>query len=1483
MPAPLFRPGVLHPAVTSETIFGGEDTHGGGRAAPEGSNDLICVRIDLPRGRRRRAEKSVAAMPSSSEGTRSVEGGTSPPSAGDDGDWEERSPLLEERQGHLHADADEGSGRVVGFASDGFATPRNDADKDVAEKRESMHTRHLSHEDWSGMNAHYQMSLNRLSLTLEEEMPHHRRRQSVNPLERAADQAFYQSVLESARSGRHSVRSPASLGSPKMLSADFDDDTPKAKETAFLQEIADKLKRQEPAGNLHSLESLAARASFSVRSDDGAHRPPRTIKVSVPKAIPEAEFCNNAVSTAKYNIATFLPLFLFKMFSRVAYVYFLVQAGLCYWSAISPFSPYGATFALVFVLAVAAVKEICEDKKRHVEDRRTNATSARVLQPDGTFETREWRSIFVGDVIHVVDDELIPADLLCIHTALPDEVCFIKTANLDGESNLKIRRPVMLTSHDNAAVGGEGGGEGGGGGGEAHNASPTIHEIEAEGTTPPGAGSREGEGEGEEGMGGGDGEGGDPLSPPLDSPKTYRHSCMGAGWMRGFQSVKAEVCIEQPSANLESVSGFVNLEKSDKYDKPMAVPITMNEMLLRGCMLKNSGYILGVVVYTGRETRIQMNNRRVPFKMGSFDTFLNVQIVILLLVQLCLCVGCALAKLMWRERQGKFRYYLLLTEYSDFENNADPVIFVCIAIIQYWILYSYMIPISLFVSNEIVKFWQTFIFVNRDKRMMDAGCEEPARARNSNVVEDLGKISHVFCDKTGTLTSNDMRLRAIGIGGAAFGGIDQALEYSGLEGKEAVAFFDERLSCALEHLPDPSHRKKKADGGSAYECVTVWNDNKVNSDEDINYERLGIMLHEYFLAICICHSLIIESRQGQEGDVGENRDAEEGEGEGKGEGDGLTYQGPSPDEVALVDAARQLGFEFKQRSSRHITLAFQGTEFSVEILNVLEFSSDRKKMSVIARGPDGVIRVYSKGADSAILSTLNSKYKVLPDGDTLLHATDQLLLNFSCQGLRTMCVASKVLSEEVWEAWDAMYQEAALSLDSREEMIASCAVDIESNMDLLGVTAIEDKLQDGVPETIEIMGKAGIKVFMITGDKQETAISIAISCNLVQEPDKIMILNEKTEKAANKKLREYIQDCDNTKYYTADYLQPCERKELVVDGFTLTHVLGTASERLLAELCSKCSSVVVCRASPAQKSAVLCLMKRHQMLMHSPTYAAGKTPWRLSAFYYKLLWKLWDGRMLAIGDGANDVAMLQSADVGVGIAGKEGRQAVNNSDFSISHFRFLERLLLIHGQLSYYRLAHLIKYSFYKNIAFALCFFYFQFFCGFSSQPIIGSWASMVYNVLFTSVPIVLLATLDKPLQMKKFLMYPQTYNRSRALSTWNFWKGAFAKACFTSGVSFFVPYLTTKETGKANTQVLYVFGPTVLISLLGIVTIEVMILARSWTKIFVIFSVISYVLIFLFYPIIEGLCMAFNVVSTRVNSLRRMYPKTCEQPVCIL
>lgn len=505
-------------------------------------------------------------------------------------------------------------------------------------------------------------------------------------------------------------------------------------------------------------------------------------------------------------------------------------------------------------------------------------------------------------------------------------------------------------------------------------------------------------------------------------------------------------------------------------------------------------------------------------------------------MQLAMCLFLAIANYVWVKNRGVNHPYLALT-YQVEGIYANGFVQIVINFLTFWILLSYLVPISLFVTLEIVKFWQGFVFMNLDKDMKDPNTGEFARCRNSNLNEDLGKIEYVFSDKTGTLTSNEMQLRQISIKGQVFGSAGFRLEdHLTLEGLSALRRFDGKLARAARavqgttawdhlvegggsrqqmmayHHSNPSHGTADTLGlahrhlnledfdptipeegngtgsnsptASATEDTTTVGDRSAAARSAV---ALGHHMVDFFTNICLCHSLILE----EDPNGGKSR-----------------FQGPSPDEVALVDAARQMGFEFKNRAQATMTLNMLGNEVTYEVLNVMEYSSERGCMSVIARSPDGTVRLYCKGADTKVMKKIRGGTDV-----DLRNRTESDLHTFAKHGLRTLVLASKVIPEEVYTDWDNRYQEASRMFEGRDAAMDELGNEIEMDLELIGVTAIEDKLQDGVPEAIKTLLDANIRVWMITGDKQETAVNIAVSCDLVRDVDDVYMLNvdEKSE------------------------------------------------------------------------------------------------------------------------------------------------------------------------------------------------------------------------------------------------------------------------------------------------------------------------------------------------------------------------------------
>lgn len=451
-----------------------------------------------------------------------------------------------------------------------------------------------------------------------------------------------------------------------------------------------------------------------------------------------------------------------------------------------------------------------------------------------------------------------------------------------------------------------------------------------------------------------------------------------------------------------------------------------------------------------------------------------------------------------------------------------------------------------------------------------------------------------------------------------------------------------------------------------------------------------------------------------------------------------------------------------------------------EILNVLEFNSTRKRQSVVCRYPDGRLVLYCKGADTVI-------YERLADGnDDLKKITRGHLEQFGSAGLRTLCLAYRDLSPEIYESWNEKFIQAKSSLRDREKKLDEVAELIEKELILIGTTAIEDKLQEGVPDCIETLSRAGIKIWVLTGDKMETAINIAYACNLINNQMKQFIISSETDAIREVEDRgDQVEIARFIKEEVKKELKKCleeaqqclstvsgPKLALVIDGKCLMYALDPSLRVMLLNLSLNCSSVVCCRVSPLQKAQVTSLVKK----------GARKIT-------------------LSIGDGANDVSMIQAAHIGVGISGLEGMQAVMASDFAIAQFRYLADLLLVHGRWSYLRICKVITYFFYKNLTFTLTQFWFTFHTGFSGQRFYDDWFQSLYNVIFTALPVIMVGLFDKDVSASLSKKYPALYKEGirnvffkwRVVGTW---------ACFSVYQSLiFYHFVTISSAGGKNSS----------------------------------------------------------------------------------
>uniref|UniRef100_A0A8C8FZT0 Phospholipid-transporting ATPase n=1 Tax=Oncorhynchus tshawytscha TaxID=74940 RepID=A0A8C8FZT0_ONCTS len=534
----------------------------------------------------------------------------------------------------------------------------------------------------------------------------------------------------------------------------------------------------------------------------------------------------------------------------------------------------------------------------------------------------------------------------------------------------------------------------------------------------------------------------------------------------------------------------------------------------------------------------------------------------------------------------------------------------------------------------------------------------------------------------------------------------------------------------------------------------------------------------------------------------------------------------SPDEVALVKGAMKYGFTFLGMESKNMRVMNRDKDVETyELLHVLNFDPVRRRMSVIVRSKCGDIMLFCKGADSSIFPRVRQE------------EVDRISMHVernATEGYRTLCVAYKLLSSEEYAQADAGLREARLALDDREEKLMAVYNQVETGMSLIGATAVEDRLQEEAAETMEALQRAGMKVW-----------STCYACRLFQRGTELLELTVRTledggrrrEERLHEVLLDYhkraVQDPPPVKTrVTRSWTSAKQDYGFIIDGATLSLVFNSSPDSshyksLFLQICQNCTTVLCCRMAPLQKAQIVNMVKNSK---GSPI-------------------------TLSIGDGANDVSMILEAHIGIGIKGKEGRQAVRNSDYAIPKLKHLKKLLLGHGHLYYVRIAHLVQYFFYKNLCFILPQFLYQFFCGSSQQPLYDAAYLTMYNICFTSMPILAYSLLEQHICMEVLMSNATLYRdvAKNAMLRWSpflYWTllGVYQGLLFFFGVRFLFSNPALQDNGQVFGN--WSYGTIVFTVLVFTVTLKLAMDTRHWTWInhFVIWGSLAFYMFFSFF-----------------------------------
>ncbi|XP_055940657.1 probable phospholipid-transporting ATPase IIB isoform X2 [Argiope bruennichi] len=886
-------------------------------------------------------------------------------------------------------------------------------------------------------------------------------------------------------------------------------------------------------------------------------------------------FPPNIIRNQKYNILTFIPLVLFHQFKFFLNLYFLVMA-------LSQFIPdvrigYLYTYwgPLGFVLTVTLIREAIDDFRRYRRDREVNYRKYRKLTSRGVVQVPS-ANIKVSDLIIVDKDQRVPADMVFLSTTEKTGSCFIRSDQLDGETDWKLRLAVSTTQR-------------------------------------------------------------------LSSTDEL------------FQ-MDASVYAEEPKKDIHSFVGKFTRNDGEGAEVSLGI-----ENTLWANTVVASGTAIGIVIYTGSETRSVMNNSEPRSKVGITDLELNQQTKVLFAA----VIGLALVMMALKGFGGLWYRYLF----------------------RFILLFSYIIPISLRVNLDMGKMVYSWM-MQKDKDIPNTV------VRSTTIPEELGRLTFLLSDKTGTLTKNEMVFKKLHLGTVAYG---------------SESFDEVAAHIKTSYAPTPSG------SSSAGATPTKMPLPKMR-------RTVVTRVQEAVRALAFCHNVtpVYEDTDSvciDTSDTGINCETEADQQSNQ----SFVYQASSPDEVALVAWTESVGLTLIHRDITSMKLKTAHNQIlNYSILQIFPFTSETKRMGIIVKEESsGDIIFFMKGADVVMSS-------IVQYNDWL----DEECGNMAREGLRTLVVAKKVLTDEQYADFEARLNQAKVSIHDRTAKVTAVIESLERDMELLCLTGVEDKLQDNVRPTLELLKNAGIRIWMLTGDKLETAISIAKSSRLVARNQQIHVFQTVTSRnEVHLELNNFRRKNDSVLIIRGDCLELCLK--------------FYPSEFM--ELACQCPAVVCCRCSPTQKAEVVRLIQLE----------TGK-------------------RACAIGDGGNDVSMIQAADVGIGIVGKEGKQASLAADFSVTQFSHIARLILVHGRYSYKRSAALSQFVIHRGLIISTMQAFFSAVFYFASVALYPGFLMVGYATIYTMFPVFSLV-LDKDVSPEIALTYPELYKelckgRSLSFKTFFIW-----------------------------------------------------------------------------------------------------------------